>query len=94
MFDGCPARKKVARRFGPFTLMVGQQHEFKAHLFFLQWWEITWTCKHCGASWRQWPLDDFQIMRMFGLVRCPSHYGMASYDEDQLGEYRTRSRRK
>lgn len=84
----CPAREKVKRSWWKLKWEEGQPHDFQFHLEWRSyWWEIKWGCSHCGATYTEWPIDDFQLMRKLGLKKCPMHDSFALWiDKDDLTE--------
>lgn len=84
----CPARPKVKKTFWVFSWEQGQEHEFSFWLHWRHfWWKIDWHCVHCGASYEEWPIDDFKLMRKLNLKKCPEHNAFALLtDKDDLIE--------
>lgn len=82
----CPARNKIPFVFLWFTFMVGQPHEYKRRARYQMWWTVTGKCAHCGVSYEQWPLDDYQLMQEFNLVKMPPH-PLLSIGEEELLKY-------
>jgi hypothetical protein len=84
----CPARPIVIRKIGPFSIKVGQEHEWNIIIAWHLWWEITYTCEYCNMEERDIERTDSGLMSRFGFKTCPSHYGFAVYLDNSFDDYR------
>jgi hypothetical protein len=88
--DACPSKKKIEKKFLFFKYSVGQKHDWDTTIqWHGLWLEIDRVCNTCGITDRDWGWDDEQIMRWFGLTKCPAHNGQYysmgnSYSEEEL----------
>jgi hypothetical protein len=74
---GCPARKKIEKKFLFFKYKVDQEHEWGETTIRWEglWWNINRYCEFCELEDKSWGIDDEQLMKWYGLTKCPEHNG-------------------